>query len=86
MLQISSDGPNLNLRFLELYAEQRDLDELPSAVDLGTCGLYTIHGSLKNGVKCSGWNTGKSLKALLKLMNKALFRSPRQERHIYKSN
>lgn len=83
---LSSDRPNLNLKFLELYAKQRDLDELPSAVDLGTCGLYTIHGSLKNGVKCSGWNTGKSLKALLKLMNKALFRSPRQERHIYKSN
>ena len=83
---LSSDRPNLNLKFLELYAKQRDLDELPSAVDLGTCGLYTIHGSLKNGVKCSGWNTGKSLKALLKLMNKALFRSHRQERHIYKSN
>lgn len=83
---LSSDRPNLNLKFLELYAKQRDLDELPSAVDLGTCGLYTIHGSLKNGVKCSGWNTGKSLKALLKLMNKALFRSPRQERHIYKGN
>ena len=59
MLQISSDGPNVNLKFVELHAEKRELDELPCLVDLGTYGLHTVHGNLKNGIKCSRWNTGK---------------------------
>ena len=50
MLQISSDGPNVNLKFLELYDGKRELDELPCLVDLGTSGLHTVHGSLKNGL------------------------------------
>ena len=67
MLQISSDGPNENLEFLELYAEKRELDELPCLVDLETCGLHTVHGSSKNGTNYLGWNTMKLLKALFKL-------------------
>ena len=81
MLQISSDGPNENLEFLELYAEKRDLDELPCLVDLGTCGLHTVHGSLKNGINYLGWNTVKLLKALFKLLDELPAR-----RDIYESN
>ena len=54
MLHISTDGTNVNLKFLELYAQKRELDELPCLVDLRTCGLHTVHGSLENGIKCSG--------------------------------
>ena len=64
ILHISSYGPNVNLTFLESYAEKWELDELPCLVDLGTCGLHTVHGSLKNGIKCSGWNIAKLLKDL----------------------
>ena len=71
MLQISSDGPNVNLKFIELYVVKRELDEFPCLVDLGTCDLHTGHGGLKNGIKCSGWNTGKLLKALLKLVDES---------------
>ena len=69
MLQISSDGPNVNLKFLELHGERRDSDELSCVVDLGTCGLHTVYGSLKNGVKCSRWNTGNLLKSLFMLQD-----------------
>ena len=51
--------------------KKRELDELPCLVDLGTCGLHTVHGSSKNGIKCSGWNTGKLLKALFKLLDES---------------
>ena len=71
MIQVSSDGPNVNLKFLNLYDEKRDLDEFPSLVDIGTCGLHTIHGSLKTGVKLSGWEIGKILKAMFKLLDES---------------
>ena len=61
MPQISSDGANVNLKFLELYAEKLELDELLCLVDLGTCGIHTVHGSLENDIQFSGRNTGKLL-------------------------
>lgn len=33
MLQISLAGQNVNLKFLEFYAETQELDELPCLVD-----------------------------------------------------
>ena len=33
-----------------------------------TCGLHTVHRSLKSGIKCSNWNVGKILKAMSKLL------------------
>ena len=38
-LQISSDGPNVNLDFLELMAENRETAELSPLIGTGTCGL-----------------------------------------------
>ena len=71
MLQVSSDGPNVNLKFLELYGEKREMDEVSRLVDIGTCGLHTVHGSLKNGIKSSGWEIGKILKAVFKLLDES---------------
>ena len=71
MPQISSDGANVNLKFLELYAEKRELDELLYLVDLGTFGIHTVHGSLENDIKFSGRNTGKLLKALFKILDES---------------
>ena len=33
-IQISSDGPNVNLRFGELFAEKRDSKELPLLIQI----------------------------------------------------
>ena len=62
-IEISSDGPNINLRFPELFAEKRESEELPPLVQIGTCGLHTIPGSMKAGVKYSNKNIGKILNA-----------------------
>ena len=40
LLQISSDG-------------KCDLEELPTLANIGTFGLHTVYGSLKNGIKSS---------------------------------
>ena len=47
------------------------MDEVPRLVDIGTCGLHTVHGSLKNGIKSSDWEIGKILKAVFKLLDES---------------
>ena len=53
LLQVASDGPNVNLLFVKLYEEKICLNELSALLDIGTCGIHTIHGSLKNAEKAS---------------------------------
>ena len=47
LLQVASDSPNVNLKFLELHRDKRQFIELDHLIDIGTCGLHTVHGSLK---------------------------------------
>ena len=56
LLQVSSDGPNVNLSFLELFQEDRNEKELNQFVHIGTCGLLTLRNSMKHGEKASDWN------------------------------
>ena len=55
MIQVSSDGPNVNLKFLEILAEKRKDAEQTKLIDLGTCGLHTVHNAFKHGEEASGW-------------------------------
>ena len=64
LLQIGSDGPNVNLKFLKMYDEKHSFDKYPDILNIGTCGLHTIHGSLKNAIKASNWMAGKILKSM----------------------
>ena len=68
LLQVASDVPNVNLLFLKLYEEKRCLNKLPALLNIGTCGIYTIYGSLKNTEKASEWDTGKVLKSMSKIL------------------
>ena len=52
LTQISSDGPSVNLKFLSIINDEGDHRPL---IDIGTCDLCTIHGSLENGIISSGW-------------------------------
>ena len=79
LLQIASDGPNVNLKFLELFDQKRQFLELLAVINVGTCGLHTVHGSLKAGVKEADWTVGKVLQAMHFLLHD--FPS-RQDRYI----
>ena len=59
LLQVSSDGPNANLAFLNILNRFRQDKEQPHLVNIGTCGLHTFHNAFKNGEKASDWNTIK---------------------------
>ena len=39
------DGPNVNLKFLMEFSKLRAGDSVHSLADIGTCSLYSVHGS-----------------------------------------
>ena len=75
LLQVSLNGPNGNLLFLKILAEKRKDEELSQLIDLGKCGLHTVHNNFKHGEKASDWQ----LKKLMSSMNKIFHEAP--ERH-----
>ena len=67
--QISSDGPNVNLKFIDLVVEKRETEKLTSLLDIGTCALHTVRSCLKTVIKFSNWNVGEAIKAVWKLLS-----------------
>ena len=64
LLQVSSDGPNVNLAFLDLLNEHRSDNELSRLINIGTCGLHTTNNSMKHGENSSGWKLNKLLQSM----------------------
>ena len=50
ILQISMDGPIVNLKFLQKVQDHREANEQPLLVDICSFGLHTIHGAFKADV------------------------------------
>ena len=69
----------MNLKFLSIINEERGEGHHLLLIDIGTCGLYTIQGSLKNGIISSGWK----IDGVLRWMWNLLKESPAR-REIYK--
>ena len=81
MIQISSDGPNVNLSFLNLVRENRKDNNLQELLEIGTCGLHTVHCGLKHGGKASDWNIDKLLSAMYKIFDQSPSRRADYENH-----
>ena len=54
LLQISMDGPSVNLKFLQDIQADRKEKGLPQLINIGTCGLHSIHGDFKTGIEKCG--------------------------------
>ena len=70
--QVMSDGPNVNKLFLNLLAETREEEQRSRMVDLGTCGMHTLHNGFQHGEKANVWE----VKSLLNAMHKTFDESP----------
>ena len=46
LYQISIDGLNVNLKFYREFVQKCKDKNYHLLIDIGTCGLYVIHGSL----------------------------------------
>lgn len=64
IIQISMDGPNVNLRFLKDLQENEDCKKF---IDIGTCGLHILHNAFKTSFNDIEWKIGEFLKALFYL-------------------
>ncbi|XP_048512809.1 uncharacterized protein LOC125501482 [Athalia rosae] len=68
ILQVSMDGPNVNLKFVkDLQIELKEISGNKKLLDLGTCGLHTLHGAFKTGITSTQWNLIPFLRALYNL-------------------
>ena len=79
LLQVSSDGPNVNLVFLDLLNEHRSDNELSRLINIGTCGHHTTHNSMKYGENSSGWKLNKLLQSMYKIFEEAPKRCEKYE-------
>ena len=48
ILQVFSNGLNVNLSFLKIVDEHRGDAELNPLIDIGTLGLHAVHNSFKH--------------------------------------
>lgn len=57
MLQISMDGPSTNWKFLDLLEHDREESDpnIPSLINIGSCGLHIVHRAFKHGATTAGW-------------------------------
>ena len=68
LIQISSEGPNVNLAFLDILKKKRSDDELSQLINIGICGLHTFDSSFKHGEKASDWKINKLLGSMFKFL------------------
>ena len=80
ILQVSSDGPNVNLAFRNLVHENRKDDLLDPLIDIGTCSLHALHRSFQTGEKATDWNIKKLLSSMNKIFDKSPYRRADYER------
>ena len=71
LIQISMDGPNVNWDVLKTHSQHRAKEEMPSLIELGSCGLHIVHGALQTGMKESGWKPEKVLHAMWKIFDES---------------
>ena len=55
MLVLHMDGSNTNWSVFEKQNAQREKNELPQTLEIGSCGLRIIYGTFQTGTKATGW-------------------------------
>ena len=63
LVQLSMDGPSVNVKLLQVVQDDRKDKGLPHLLDIGTCGLHSLHGSFKTGIEKSEWEMKSLMKA-----------------------
>ena len=69
ILQVSMDGPSVNLKFHRDVQSNREEFELPKLIDIGSCSLHIIHGAFKTGVESTDWVIKKTFKGCFTLIH-----------------
>ena len=68
-IQVLMDGPSTNWAFLDLLTSDREAEELPKLVNIGSCGLHIVHGTFKTGFESVDWAVKNTLKGCYNLLH-----------------
>ena len=63
------DGPATNWKFFSLLVADRDQEQLPKLVNIGSCSLHTIRGAFKTGAESTNWNVKATLKGTFQFLH-----------------
>ena len=69
LVQLSMDGPNVNLKTLEIVEENRKIEDpnCPKMINIGSCGLHVVHGAFATGQKATDWSLDKFLRSIFSI-------------------
>ncbi|KMQ92372.1 hypothetical protein RF55_7647 [Lasius niger] len=65
LLQVSMDGPNVNWAFIREYKSK--LSSNVKLLDIGSCGLHSLHCAFKNGIYATHWDIISYMRAIYNL-------------------
>ena len=69
MLQVSVDDSSVNGALYDELRKHRERGELPSLINIDSCGLHIFHGALKACVTATEWNLKGILKSIYILLH-----------------
>ena len=61
----------MNLHLLEIVKVKRKDANLKPLLNIGTCGLHTVHNAFKHGAKASEWSIDQVLSSLYKIFDQS---------------
>lgn len=70
-MQVSTVGPNLNLKFLHLINKGGSAYGNSDLILIGPSDLHIIHRAFQHDTKDSSWSVGKVLQARLKILDQS---------------
>ena len=62
LFQISMDGSAVNIKCINEFTLKRDESVFHSIIDIGTCSLHTVHGSVQSAFDKSNMKIKETLK------------------------
>ena len=69
LIHLLMDGPSTNWNILQLLQEDRKEKEHPTITSIGSRGLHVLHRAFKVGMEAAGWDVGKVLKSMWRLLH-----------------
>ena len=67
LIQLSRDGPNVNWSVYDKVQDRVATDYDVKLMNIGSCGLHTLHNKFKAGVDKTSWGIGNVLSSLHRL-------------------
>ena len=70
-LHLAMDGPSTNWLVLDLVDNRLVDDGFSRTINIGSCSLHILHGAFGTGIQSTGWNLGKLMKAMFKILDES---------------